>query len=1083
MRISVQDASAKVYDVEAPDDAPLDKVVASATKSLGREVRVVDPPTKGQYAYSKAAKGFGEGPGMVGVPFDFGMGLLRGGNELVKQQIRKARGEKYEREPAFRSTTQDTIKRGWAGLLDQREVPAPSTASEWFIGKPAEFLGASAIPSTATVAKASRPVLAGVTELFSNYFGGVGAKAGEEGGEAVGKGVAKVVGADKEAQEKAGQVGRVVGGVGGGLGLGGGTAMAAPRVGGTVIDWTRKALIPKLKDQGEIEKVAESLFTKHFRESLISDPRYKPNLEQALATREAIPGFDPDLSMAAGTPAVRSLQTHAETQSPAAAAHGVAKREGAVKALGEYRDANFPQGEKTLQELSTTELNVAERQLAADQAVIETKQAGLKEKVRSGVFGPEEGQELEALKRAEYKAALARSDAQYTEVYKLADRIGYQGALDTVVDYINRYKRDLNRVAQATPAVINDLLQSVKRAALETKRAAMKQLYPDAERMPDGIVAGVARQGGLSKIDLGGDLPDIGKTPTWAQRGKEYSFYLVHNGPTAKSADEMLLRLKQDGYLPENASINDMIAAIEDELSAGQATYFKASDWETAAKIQQQKAYEKMEEFGVMTPGERESIRNRMQELEAAGDAEGVARLQAQLKSRPLSQTQGEGGELGVEFAGDAKYPAGFGPMHSILKRIRQEKRYYASKSNDEARLAMKPLNDLEALVTERIGTAGEEVGSKLAQADALYKANVSEPFYNGVAAQAFNDRGLIENVARRMVSKGEEGAKNFKQVYGESERAQDLLWNGVIDALAERIGAREVNSKIIQAYYEAHKKFLDQFPTIRRNLATVEKVAKGLEDRLVTIAEQRRAVNSDLISTLVGRPDPEKYLVSIVQNEAAMRNVASWAKKNPEMGQQIVRAYVDGLMEKADPAALLLANEKTLKPVFEAVAPGHWKKVMTLLTGESIRRRGAGDPLFKPEVVTDPLRVLTGTGTSGLFSRIRGAVYRQISPEYVLVDVGGKYFFRIQQEQAREAINAALYDPKLIDNILALDHQLSLPKPPWEKIKQTLGEMKQHYANHAIRVGVVESESSNEEPATRRSREAGERAMRGAWR
>lgn len=1068
MKIAVQDASAKVYDVEAPDDAPIDKVVASATKSLGREVRAVDPPKKANFAYDRAAKGFSSMAGMMGVPIDVAAWLAN-----------KAGMEKVHPLPMG---AQRGIQQGWERLLNVQGVPAPSTASEWLIGKPAEFVGASAIPSAATVMKSAKPVLAGATELFSNYAGGVGAKAGEEGGEAIARGGAKVVGADKEGQEKAGQVGRAVGGLGGGLGFGGGTAMALPRVGGSVLEWIRKALVPKLKDQGEIEKVASSLFTKHFRESLISDPRYKPNLEQALRTREEIPGFDPDLSMAAGTPAVRSLQTHAETQAPAAAARGVEKREGAVKALGEYRDANFPQGEKTLQELSTGELNVAERQLAADQAVIEGRQAGLKEKVRSGVFGPEEGQELEALKRAEYKAALARSDTQYTEVYKLADRIGYQGALDTVVEYINRYKRDLNRVAQQTPAVVNDLLMAVKKAALETKRAAMKQLYTE-ERMPDGIVAGVARQGGISKMDLGGDLPDIGKTPTWAQRGKEYSFYLVHNGPTAKSADEMLLRLKQDGYLPENASINDMIAAIEDELREGGATYFKASDWETAAKIQQQKAYEKMEEMGVMTPAERESIRNRMQELEATGDTEGAARLQAQLKSRPLSQTQGEGGELGVEFNSEAKYPAGFGPMHSILKRIRQEKRYYASKSTDEARLAMKPLNELEGILTQQIGTAGEEVGSRLAQADALFKQNVADPFYNGVAAQAFNDRGLIENVARRMVNKGEEGAKNFKQVYGESERAQDLLWNGVIDALADRVGAREVNSKIIAAYYEAHKKFLDQFPAIRRNLATVESVAKGLEDRLISIAEQRRAVNNDLISTLVGRPDPEKYLVSIVQNEAAMRQVAGWAKKNPEMGQQIVRAYVDGLMEKADPAALLLANEKTLKPVFDAVAPGHWKKVMTLLTGETIRRRGAADPLFKPEVVTDPLRVLTGTGTSGIFSRIRGAVYRQISPEYVLVDVGGKYFFRIQQEQAREAINAALYDPKLIDNILALDHQLSLPKPPWDKIKETLGEMKQHYANHAIRVGVVEAESSNEEPATRRSREAGERAMRGAWR
>jgi hypothetical protein len=1035
VKIPMQDAGARQYDVEVADGTPVDVAVASASKELGRELRPVEKPSKSAYAYNQAAKGFSGSAGMMGVPIDFAMGSLRGLDRFGRNLVRRAKGEPLDEEQPYRRDFQNKIQEGWNRLLATRDVPAPSTASEWLLGRPAEFLGASALPSAKTVATATRPIVAGLTELTSNFAGGVGSKAGEETGGALAKGVARVTGAGKEGQEKAEGVGRGAGGLLGGLGFGGGTAMAIPRVGSTVVDYAKKQLIPKLTDKGEIEKVAESAFTKHFRESLISDPRYKANIEQALKTRQEIPGFDPDLSMAAGTPAVRALQTHAETESPAASARGVEKREGAVRALEDYRDANFAQGERSLQELSADEVNVAERALAGQQAQIDARMASLKDKVRSGNFGPEDGRELELLKREQYKTALARSDVIYKEVYQLADRIGYQGSLDEAMSYIRQYQRDLKRVAQKDPAVIGDLSQAIKKAALDTKSAAMKELY-GAEKMPDGITAFVAKNGGFSKADLGGEFPDIGQTPTFAQRGKDYSFYLQHNGPTAKTADEMLLRLKQDGYLAENASINDMIAAVEDEIRAGDHVYFKQSDWDAAAQITQRRAAEKAEDLGTQ----------------------------------------------GVEFNAGAQYPSGFGPMHSILKRIRQEQRFYGSRSTDEARLAMKPLNELEQIVTKAIGTAGEDVGSRLAQADALFKSNVADPFYHGVAAQSFNERGLIENVARRMMGKGEEGAKNFKEVYGESERAQDLLWNGVLDALASRVGQREVGSKLVQSFYESNKKFIDQFPQIRTRLLTVDKVAQGLEERTIALAEQRRAVNRDLISTLVGRNDPEKYLVSIVQNEAAMKNVAAWARKNPEMGQQILRSYVDGIMAGGDPAALMLANEKTLKPVFDAVGKDQWKKAMTLLTGETIRKRGVAEPVFKPEVITDPMKVLTGTATPGLFSRIRGAVYRQISPEYLVVDVGGKYFFRIKQDQAREAINAALYDPKLIDNILALDHQLALPKPPWDKIKATLAEMKEHYANHAVRVGIVEANAIQEDPAERKEKKERDRSMRGYW-
>ncbi len=985
----------------------------------------------GAYAVDKFKRGFSGLMGLTGVPLD---AMSKAVNSTFLRGVPVEPGGGKPAPPAYQlpENSQERIQKGWENITGYQGTPPPSQVQKYLVGGPAEFAGGSALPSGAVISMARRPVLAAATEAASTVGGGLGMEAGAEVGGAVGRSSANLVGGDKDTGEA---TGRAIGGLAGGVGGGSASAMFAPRVAAKGAEAASKLVGKTLKDDEEIRRATNSLFTGHFRSSVLSDPRWKANTEEALKTKAKIPGFEPDLGMATGTPAVKAMQTAAEAESPSAAARGVVVREKARKALADYQAGNFPAGERTLQELSSDELGGLEAALGVRQAKLTADLDRLKNTVRTGQFGPQEGQELAQLKAEQMKAAQGQADTRYQDVYGLANRLGFQGSLDPVVGYINRYLRDPNRVAQDKPGFLSDILSASKTASMQTKRQAMKALFDPAE-MPQGLVEWISKNGGIRKVDAGGELPDVGRTPVWARRGQNQGLWLVHNGPTAKSLDHVLENAKEAGYLPKNADLNALTAAIDDEIRAGEAQHFSSRDWDRAAELQAKRAAEIQAEAGA--------------------------------------------GDVGHNAA--AQFPASFGGMHSILKRIREEQRWYGSKQTDEARLAMRPLRELEAIVQGEIAKSGGEVSQRLASADEFFKTTVSDPFYRGVAARTFNDRGLIEDVGNRLLRRGEEGAKNFREVFGSSERADDLLWNGVLDSLSRRIGEGEVTSQRVRAFYEDHRKFLDQFPEIRTRLFAVDKVADGLETRAAEIGGIKRAVARDLVSTLTGRNDPEAFLLSVVGNESAMKNVAAWARKNPDLGKEIARTYVEGLSASKGGLATLLENEKTLKPVFDAVGPGQWDKVKTLLEGRKILARGAPDPVHNAPVVEDPLKAISGTGTSGIFSRIRGAVYRQISPAYVLVDIGGKYFFRVHKERARELINEALYDPKLIDQMLSLEHQMELPKPDYAKIGELMQEMKPHYATHGLRLTVGAFNDAQQSPEERRSSKATERALQRHW-
>jgi len=1047
MKIQMQDSSAQVYDVEAPDDATIQDIEREATKAAGRELKLVNPVGNVAYGALSANKGLAGLASLPGAVVD----AAAGGMNLLNRGINAALGPlgfPTQNTSNYTGRARD-ITKAVQGATFGRDVAAPSTAAKYLIGKPAEFIAGGAPFSALSVAKAGRPLLAGATELTSGYAGGVGMAAGEDVGESVGRSIARRAGGD---QDQGGHIGKAIGGMGTSILTGGGMALYAPQAIGRGAELVRNKLLPAARNTEEQKRLVASMHTQRFREALLSDPRWRDNVAETLATQDDINRFlesgtmpsgrkfEPTLAMATGTPAMRMFTQQAETESATAAARGVNKRTAIDQALNEYRDGNFPRAERSVQDMAAEEIAGMEAAVQARQRQLDADIERLNDKVKSGNFGEAEARELQAIRDEQYALARAGTDAEYRLVYEEADKLGFQGSMDPIMGWISRYESNPNLVAQKEPGFLGAIKEAVSTAAMQTRAATVKAAR-GLNSLPESLTEFVVRNGGLNKDLVAGDgLVDISRAPGWATRnrqGKGSNFYIVHKGQTSKSPDHMREIAQEAGYLQPGSSIDDLYRALESEQFSGGPMVFTIKDVDDAARIV----------------------------------AERKDALDFQL------------GRLEAPYDLNAKYPAKFGALHSILKRVHEEQRYYAGKNTSEARRAMDALGELERITMGQIDAAGESVASMLRSANQSYANKVAQPFYEGVAAQSFRDAKQVENVGRMMLNRGDEGARNFREVFGTSERANDLLWQAVLDQMGRAVGAKDVTPERVRAFYEGHKKFLDQFPTIRNRIFAVDQVADSMQARTAELASQKRAVQQDILQTLVGNNNIESTLLNIAPNESKMAQVASWAKQSKPLAQEIARTYVDALEKTSDPTTFLATHAKNLKPIFDAIDPGQWDRVMTLAKGREVAGRGAPYPVVKPQVVDDVMQALTGTSTSGLFSRIRGAVYNFISPAYVLVDIGGKYFFRVQREHYRDLVNDALYDPSLIRKLLDLEHELQLPTPDHAKLKALAGEMKGHYAQHGLRVQLGTFANVSEDPAEARQQSVEERDMQRAWR
>lgn len=125
---------------------------------------------------------------------------------------------------------------------------------------------------------------------------------------------------------------------------------------------------------------------------------------------------------------------------------------------------------------------------------------------------------------------------------------------------------------KAPPSASEVEAKTKKKEATAKKRSDLAKARGKVNYDNDSILAAVAKSGGLF-LDDAQDISAIGKKAVRAPNGfGVFGRYLTHK--KGLRADDLLTKLKGDGYLPEDADLNDMFERIGDEYLAGAPKHF-----------------------------------------------------------------------------------------------------------------------------------------------------------------------------------------------------------------------------------------------------------------------------------------------------------------------------------------------------------------------------------------------------------------------------------------------------------------------------------------------------------------------------
>jgi len=315
--------------------------------------------------------------------------------------------------------------------------------------------------------------------------------------------------------------------------------------------------------------------------------------------------------------------------------------------------------------------------------------------------------------------------------------------------------------------------------------------------------------------------------------------------------------------------------------------------------------------------------------------------------------------------------------------------------------------------------------------------------------------------IQRNFLSKGEEGADRFIETFGSHPEANELMRDAIIDDFARSSLKDGVFDPVKARSYLARddvKGFLSKFPDLKKELSGKESAGQALLDRAAALTEEANQKGKSALAELAKNPDTKGALKKMAKDYNQTEELVKQVKTNPELGHGVMREYANIAWD--DPK-FLLENEGNLKPIFDAMGKDHWENIKTLAKGREITSRTSATPLYRADTEVDPALRLTGTSMSGWFSRIRGSAMRMTSPAYAVFDLGGKYAFKVAQDDAKKMMEAAFYDPKLAEDLAKAEYNVHLPDFSNYAAKDFISDIKERLKLHGIRIELNTAKSA----------------------
>lgn len=912
------------------------------------------------------------------------------------------------------------LREGYNELAGVKKLRAPSEGAE-YAGTLARY-GVGGLPfSGIPVAQAGRAGLkaAALIEGMSTLGGGTGAYVGRKAGEPFG--------------EKGAAIGEAVGA----LGMGGGTAMLAPKL------LTKAASIPKAavdrargedwdkvlaQFKGATTEAERTVAGNKLAELFHASPDARERLLRAIEIQHAInpelvaaakaagiaesdiPQFAVDLSMSKA-PGIEKLKDIVDRQNIENLQRARTAQKRNLEAVARYRQGAF-KSDETMDRLLSAEAEERISQYEAALADIENrKRAVLALNTEGRASRNEEvGKELRDLMDKELKIRKEQASAAYSSVIRMADDLGVRVSEDEVMRFIEGKMNNPAMLAQQKPPAFSSILSAVR-----NRKTIFDAYGAEPEQMPLSLSQWVTQKGGVNRKELGGDIDaDITTLPVGLSTGRKGLGIkrVINNGPNSQTPDALTELAIEAGYLPEGSDMNDFLRMMNDELRAGRPMFFSTED---------------------------------------VGKAQALIAERKMLSTPPWER---------------AETPLSFGESLSIIQRARRDARV----TSDPVQKKM--LGDLEQYMLQKIEGApnGKVVREALKNADEWYRDRVIRSFYEGAAQQIGSRTKLLgqrtpdSEVAAVFYAKGGVGANEWKSIFGQDERANQLLQQSVFDDFASKVlFKKKLDAQSIAQYIEKHDDFLIHFPQIRERLVNGHSLVEGLVERGAQLEGELKEFQKNLLTKLVLSKDTEGVIAGALNDKRVFTDLLERAKAVPGATDAVRRAVADYVAGQADPVAYLASHREAIGAL---VGPEHMKK-LDVLAGAQALAKGTR----VPEAVTtapftgDPLKEATGIGIPSLFARMRQVVLRRTGSDYMMVDIGSNVVLNMRKQDMMRMMSDAIYDPVFAEKLMALDKAVwrsraaELGKGGMRKamegLKNALEELKPHWIAHGMRVTV----------------------------
>ncbi len=124
-----------------------------------------------------------------------------------------------------------------------------------------------------------------------------------------------------------------------------------------------------------------------------------------------------------------------------------------------------------------------------------------------------------------------------------------------------------------------------------------------------------------------------------------------------------------------------------------------------------------------------------------------------------------------------------------------------------------------------------------------------------------------------------------------------------------------------------------------------------------------------------------------------------------------------------------LVKNEASLRPVMDKLGKGHWGNLKDIAEMEQIAGRVKAPTQVELSKLQDIGEQTIGTSVKGMLSRLRNMDKPMgVSKEYMIADVGGRWFYKTRSEELARLREAAMFDPDTAALLAQLGKQKGAP-------------------------------------------------------